>query len=192
MPREAREEQILDAATLEFGVRGYATGSVEQVARSVGVSRAMVHAYFGSKDELYLACLERAARPLAAAITAAQDLADPPLLRGLVTIKAILTTLEPRPHDWPMLWDPTVPDGAPVAAGVRAQRRSIAGLGVDGAAQALRDDGVEDQQDLAFVGHLWLDVVSSIVQWWLRHPDETAEAVGRRFERVLATLVDLR
>ena len=37
VPRQERERQILDAATVEFATRGYAAGTVEHVGRAVSV-----------------------------------------------------------------------------------------------------------------------------------------------------------
>ncbi len=53
----ATRERILRSATELFGSHGAAASSVRQIARASGVSVAMVHHYFGSKDGLYDACV---------------------------------------------------------------------------------------------------------------------------------------
>ncbi len=53
----ATRRRILESATQLFSERGEA-GSVREIARSAGVSLAMVHHYFGSKDGLYGACVD--------------------------------------------------------------------------------------------------------------------------------------
>ena len=63
VPREEREEQIPAAAEAEFGERGYAGASIQRVAAASGISRALVHSYFATKDDLYAACVERAGSP---------------------------------------------------------------------------------------------------------------------------------
>lgn len=184
VPREEREEQILDCATVEFGTLGYVGGSVESIARSAGVSRAMVHAYFGGKDDLYLACVRRAAEPLATAVLDAQDPSADALTRGLSTLRAFLITLEPRRHDWPLIWDTSLPTTAPHYQAVRIYRRRIAGMGLTGSSEVLKRDGDSDATDSALLGHLWLDMVSSVVRWWLRHPEESAEDALHRLARI--------
>jgi AcrR family transcriptional regulator len=56
---EQRREQILDAANELFAERGYDEVSVEDIANSAGVTRGLVHHYFGGRKEVYIALLER-------------------------------------------------------------------------------------------------------------------------------------
>jgi AcrR family transcriptional regulator len=56
---EQRREQILDAANALFAERGYAEVSIEDIASSSGVTRGLVHHYFGGRKEVYVALLER-------------------------------------------------------------------------------------------------------------------------------------
>ncbi len=58
---------ILDAATTEFANNGYAGASVNVIAAAANVNKRMLYHYFGKKDDLYLAVLERACRHLRAA-----------------------------------------------------------------------------------------------------------------------------
>ena len=50
---------MLDAANDLFAERGYEEVSVEDIARAAGVTRGLVHHYFGGRTEVYLALLER-------------------------------------------------------------------------------------------------------------------------------------
>jgi len=54
-----RREQMLDAANALFAERGYEEVSVEDIARSAGVTRGLVHHYFGGRKDVYLALLGR-------------------------------------------------------------------------------------------------------------------------------------
>ena len=54
-----RREQILDAANALFAERGYDEVSVEDIAHAAGVTRGLVHHYFGGRKEVYIALLER-------------------------------------------------------------------------------------------------------------------------------------
>ena len=189
VPRQEREQQILDAATVEFATRGYAGGSVEQIGRTVGVSRAMVHAYFGGKDELYSACLSRAGEPLVAAVAAVQDPGQAPIPRATATLRAILTTLEPRRHDWALHYDRSLPASSPAFPQARGYRRALAALGVAGTHEALERAGATQDDDADLLSHLWLDVTGSIIRWWLGRPDESADTALARLDRVLTGLL---
>jgi AcrR family transcriptional regulator len=50
--------EILAAARESFAHRGFAGTTIRAVAASAGVDAALVHHYFGSKDDLFLAALE--------------------------------------------------------------------------------------------------------------------------------------
>lgn len=51
-------EAILSAARAGFGTTGFAGTTIRGVARTAGVDAALVHHYFGTKDELFAAALE--------------------------------------------------------------------------------------------------------------------------------------
>lgn len=50
--------QILDAARESFAGKGFGPTTIRAVAARAGVDPALVHHYFGSKDDLFLAALE--------------------------------------------------------------------------------------------------------------------------------------
>lgn len=56
---EQRERGILDAATRLFASNGYHATSTRSIAAAAGVSEGTVFHYFGSKNELMLAILDR-------------------------------------------------------------------------------------------------------------------------------------
>jgi AcrR family transcriptional regulator len=49
---------ILEAARELFGAQGFSGTTIRAVATSAGVDAALVHHYFGSKDDLFLAALD--------------------------------------------------------------------------------------------------------------------------------------
>src|SRR4051812_8125920 len=54
-----RREQILDAANALFAGRPYDEVSIEDIAGAAGVTRGLVHHYFGGRKDVYLGLLER-------------------------------------------------------------------------------------------------------------------------------------
>ena len=53
-------ENILEVATREFADKGLAGARIDEIAERTASSKRMIYYYFGSKDELYRAVLERA------------------------------------------------------------------------------------------------------------------------------------
>ncbi|WP_203581917.1 TetR/AcrR family transcriptional regulator [Microbacterium hibisci] len=58
--RAARtKDDILEVATAEFAANGYAGARVDEIAARTRTTKRMIYYYFGSKEGLYLAVLER-------------------------------------------------------------------------------------------------------------------------------------
>jgi AcrR family transcriptional regulator len=51
---------ILDVATTEFADKGYAGARVDEIAAKTSTTKRMIYYYFGNKEQLYIAVLERA------------------------------------------------------------------------------------------------------------------------------------
>lgn len=71
MPRPQREAQILTIAEAVFAERGYQATTMEDVAEQVGVTKPLIYEYFGSKEGLLSACIDRARAQLRDATVAA-------------------------------------------------------------------------------------------------------------------------
>ncbi|MBO0853820.1 MAG: TetR/AcrR family transcriptional regulator [Nocardia sp.] len=187
VPRAEREAQILDVAAAEIARVGYAGLSPATVATGAGVSKPLVYSYFGSKDGLYVACVERAATVLGDAIdealagTASLEMAER-------TLAAIFTVLEPRPYDWRVVYDQSHPDDGPAAEAATAARARLAEQADRGVAAFLTGHGLTDSRDLSALTAVWTGLVAALVDWWLDNPDETAEAMIARSGRIFAAL----
>ena len=64
LQREAKVEEILDAATARLREGGYDALSVVGVARDLGLAQNAVYWYFPSKDHLFVGALERMLRDI--------------------------------------------------------------------------------------------------------------------------------
>jgi AcrR family transcriptional regulator len=58
-PERTRTE-ILEVATREFADRGYAGARVDEIAARMRTTKRMIYYYFGGKEQLFIAVLERA------------------------------------------------------------------------------------------------------------------------------------
>ncbi|MFJ7947291.1 TetR family transcriptional regulator [Streptomyces sp. NPDC096354] len=56
-------ERILEAARTEFAERGYDKTSIRGIAKKAAVDAALVHHYFGTKDEVFAAAIEVSFEP---------------------------------------------------------------------------------------------------------------------------------
>src|SRR5436189_3694475 len=78
---EERHEQLVSAAVTAFSLGGYAGTTTDQVARLAGVSQPYVIRIFRTKQELFIAAVNRAAERIEAKFREAA--ATEPTLAGL-------------------------------------------------------------------------------------------------------------
>jgi TetR/AcrR family transcriptional regulator len=99
--KERRRAEILDAAEALYAKQGWDALTVDQVARSARLSRALVYVYFRDKEDLLFAIGERAMRLLRDRFMAA--IAVP--LRGMDQVDAIGRAYMGYAHEFPHYFD---------------------------------------------------------------------------------------
>lgn len=62
--KDARPQELLDAALDHFVARGFAATRLDDVAKSAGVSKGTLYLYFSSKEELFKAVVRESIVPL--------------------------------------------------------------------------------------------------------------------------------
>ncbi len=136
LPRAERELQVLDAAHALFAERGYREVTMDAVAAAVGVTKPLLYAYFGNKEQLYLACVSRTGDELAVAIDAAVAAAPTPGDALKAALRTFFALVERDARAWRVLYDETLPTAGPIAEAMDAYRTRIAAP-VAGAFRAL-------------------------------------------------------
>jgi AcrR family transcriptional regulator len=104
LPRAVREQQMLDAAVQIFSVNGYHETSMDAIAAEAEISKPMLYLYYGSKEELFGACLSRELSRFVDAVRANIDLTQSPkeLLRNAVL--AVLNYIDANRASWMVLY----------------------------------------------------------------------------------------
>ncbi|MEG9549614.1 TetR/AcrR family transcriptional regulator [Streptomyces fimicarius] len=193
VPRARREAQILAAAMEEFGRHGHASASMASIARRVGVTKPMLYTYFGSKDGLYLACLEQIAPRLRSAIERAMT-PDPPGVTPAASnvpprvLAAVFDVLEEQREAWFVLYDRTLKPGSDLHVAAHAHRAAIDELAASGTADVLHGRGNRDPLDADALKHVWTGTVGALVGWWISHPEQSATEMAARCARLLAAI----
>src|SRR5215216_4590361 len=115
---------MLDAAVRVFSRRGFHAASMDEVAEQAGISKPMVYAYLGTKEELFVACLYREGTRLMEAIVRIVDPdlpADEQLWRGL---RAFFAFVGAHREGWSVLYR-QARGQEPFAAEAAAMRRRM-------------------------------------------------------------------
>ena len=104
LPRAVREQQMLDAAVQMFSVNGYHETSMDALAAAAEISKPMLYLYYGSKEELFAACLSRELSRFVEVVRADIDLKQSPheLLRR--TILSVLHYIDANRASWIVLY----------------------------------------------------------------------------------------
>ncbi|MEU4466068.1 helix-turn-helix domain-containing protein [Streptomyces sp. NPDC024017] len=187
VPRAARERQVLAEATEEFGRHGYEATTMAAIAARVGVTKPLLHHYFGSKQDLYLACLNPVGDRLLHAVRTAMTEAVPPAQpTALRVLHALFTALDGRREAWFVLYDATLPPDSEAARRAAYYRRAIDDLAATGTADLLRTAGSGDPLDADALTYAWRGLCTALVRWWVNHPEQSPEAMTRRCARLFA------
>jgi AcrR family transcriptional regulator len=94
------QQKILEAARAEFAERGYDKTSIRGIAKTAGVDPALVHHYFGTKDEVFAAAVEISFEP---ALLVSKVLAEAPADIGEQLARHFFATWENPASRAPLL-----------------------------------------------------------------------------------------
>lgn len=76
-PRRQREREIVDATRALFDERGLQDAPIEDIARAVGINKALIYRHFASKEELFVLTATRYLDELSASLRAVDAGAEP-------------------------------------------------------------------------------------------------------------------
>ena len=187
VPREVREQQIIEVATRLFGDHGYANVPLSKIAAAAGVSKPLIYAYFESRDGLHAACVRRAGDPLVEAVAAAQS--TPAVTgRAVATLTGIFQALDGATQGWKLIYDATLPRPSEAFDVARHYQNALNGMGASGVAELLTEAGVTDPQDHSLMLTIWFQLVSTTIAWWHDNPQDSPAEMTDRFVRVFGTL----
>ena len=179
-----RRDQLLDVANALIAERGYADVSIEGIASSAGVTRGLVHHYFGGRKEVYVALVERLG-------AVREDQLPPPVGRSA---RARVDNSVSRWLDWTeanrTIYLGTIAPGEDIAD--PEVRRVVADL--RGRAVALltsfHSDIAQDSPRLRYALECWTGLNRAATRRWLRGEatrEATHELLASTLEYVLRT-----
>ena len=180
VPRGEREQLMLDAAEQEFGRLGFVGTSMDDIARASGVTKALLFRYFGTKDGLYDACMERVRGRLFDGIEErlAELPAGVPRLRAFIEVYFAFLD-DHRDQRW-LLYSEVSADTANALRLLNAEaveRMLRGGLPVE-----------LEQTDLEVLAHSMVGAGEQVGRWWLEHEEIPREEAVERFLAVARAL----
>jgi AcrR family transcriptional regulator len=188
MPRERREQLILEVSGEVFARAGYESASMDEIADRAGVSKPMLYQYFGSKERLYLAYIERAGGELLDRLVNARPRDDAPASILWARITEFLSFVEEHADGWRVLFR-ELGSTRQFAERVAEMRERIAGV-----IRRMIEDGVPDCSGYApaaadAIAHALVGAGESLANWWLDHPEVPRDQVATWYFGVVQAVV---
>jgi AcrR family transcriptional regulator len=177
MPRAARERLILDVAGQVFARGGYHSASMDEIAELAGVSKPMIYAYFGSKEGLYVAYVDRTGRELVDRLVGAAGRDDPPATRLRARISEFLSFVEEYRDGWTVLFS-ELNSSRPLEREVSQLRRQIAEAVRRMVQASIPSNEGSFEPATDGIAHAIVGAGESLANWWLEHPDVRREQVA--------------
>ncbi|HEX6455373.1 MAG TPA: helix-turn-helix domain-containing protein [Solirubrobacterales bacterium] len=169
-------EQTLEAAHALFAERGYAAVTMDEIAAAVGVTKPLLYNYFGNKERLYIACMERAGDTLIKTVaeTVGESANPGDALRA--GVRAFFSFLDTDRAAWAVLFDETLPRGGEVFDRVASYRGQLAEL-VSGSLLAQLPDRSREKAkiEVEALSTALLGAAEALARWWLRTEAISAE-----------------
>jgi AcrR family transcriptional regulator len=162
-------EQTLGVAHELFAERGYADVTMDEIAAAVGVTKPLLYNYFGNKERLYIACMERAGDSLTRTVGDAIAGTEGPGDALAAGVRAFFSFLDSDRAAWAVLFDETLPVAGEVADRVAQYRGQIAAL-VSGSlvAQIPAGRGKRARIEIEALSAALLGAAEELARWWLR------------------------
>jgi AcrR family transcriptional regulator len=184
LPRAVREQQMLDAAVKVFSRRGFHAASMDEIAEDAGISKPMVYAYLGTKEELFIACLHREGTRLMEAIVGAvgPDLPlDERLWGGL---RAFFGFVGAHRDGWAVLYRQARGE-QPFAGELAAMRARIVEVVAGMLGRSLRAAQHEIRDtELEMMAYALVGAAESLADWLADHPEADPDRTATRLMNV--------
>lgn len=179
LPREVRERQILDAAVKVFSAHGYHNASMDEVSDVAGVSKPMIYAYLGSKEDLFAACIRRESANLLEAITQGIRFELPPDMQLWHGLRAFFDYVGAQRPSWQVLHRQAISQGGPFSDELLSMRRQAISLVDTLLVRTATRRGLDEQATEALAAAL-VGAAESLADWWIDHPDVPSKVVASR------------
>jgi AcrR family transcriptional regulator len=179
VPRAVRAEQLLDLAERLFAERGFHAASMDELARRAGVSKPVIYDHFGSKEQLFAACVRRTGEVLADRVARAVHQESDPRARLRAGSIAYFRFLEEQFQAWAVLFaDEEVKDARFAAEASRIRRRQselMISLMAESAGTA---PGHKGRARLEAITLAIAGAYESLSLWWHEHPEVSPEELA--------------
>lgn len=165
-----RRQELLTAALRVFGRYGYQKAAVRQIAEEAGCGTGTFYLYFASKDECFLALVNRLYSQVMQAVVRERAQAQAPLPKLQSSLRALTRVFsEERELARVVLTESLGPDPM-----LREHLWQVRDTFVNFTAENLLECGLNRPESL-LAARAWVGALAEIIDYWVRIPDQAIE-----------------
>jgi AcrR family transcriptional regulator len=180
LPRHVRERQILDAAVSVFSKHGYHDASMDEISDVAGISKPMIYAYLGAKEDLFATCIHREATLLLEAIVDGIDVSQAPDVQLWHGLRSFFGFVGAHRESWRVLHRQSIAQGGPFTEELMSMRQRAITLVAAVLMHNARDEDGSPPNTGEPLAAALVGAGESLADWWLDHPEESVEMVAAR------------
>jgi AcrR family transcriptional regulator len=163
LARVERERLMLHAAGEAFAAHGFHGSSMDDIARAAGITKPMLYRYFGSKEGLYAAYLQRTGHDLIDKVRALETRGQSPRARLRAGLRGFLTYVKEHRAGWTVLHGETA---APSDAQIAREIAELRGRIIRMLTTLFGDEGL---------AHAFTGAAESLATWWVNQPQPSID-----------------
>jgi len=174
---------MLDAAVAVFSRRGFHAANMDEIADEAGISKPMVYAYLGAKEDVFVACLHREGTRLMEAIARVAEPDLPPDVQLWRGVRAFFGFVGAHRDGWSVLYR-QARGQEPFAAVLAGMRQRM----IEVVAGLLRRSAAHPD-DVTPMAYALVGVAESLADWLVEHPDEDPDVTATRMMNIVRPMI---
>jgi AcrR family transcriptional regulator len=185
LARADREALMLDAAESVFAARSFDSASMEEIATGAGITKALLYQYFGSKDGLYAATVERGRARLFDELRDAYAAGGTPRERTIAFTERYFQYVAENRGRWWLLYGQA---SSTTVNAMRGRNAEVIGELLRG---TLADEGAAvPDTAMEILAHAIVGAGEQVGRWWAERPEVPQRDVVAYFVAALTGAIE--
>jgi AcrR family transcriptional regulator len=180
MPREQRQQRMLDAAEAVFSEHSFVAAPMDEIAQRSGITKALIYQYFGSKEGLYEAMIERGRTRLFDELTTALEGVEDGYPKLEAFVRGYFDYVDANRGTWLLLYGET---GSAAVNEMRARNSAVV---EELLRSAVAEGGEFSPEMTAVLARTLVGAGEEVGRWWAVNPGIDKQEVVRDFLAVAA------
>jgi AcrR family transcriptional regulator len=162
-----------------FGQKGFHGASIDDIARSAGISKALIYEHFASKQALRSSLVEAHVNAISARLAASAATGQRGEVRLRAGVDAFLGYVEENRQAWKMLFrDAADPEVHAILERTRSQVSNVVATLI--AAEPTRPNPQAHPEAIEMLAEMLTGALQALANWWTEHTEVPREQLTDR------------